>query len=72
MESFLSFLMTKSTVLHLVLFNNNKGTNGIIVSKKILASIGIGILIFVILSVKVNNAYADVNFTDLTWPQFAR
>ena len=56
----------------MVLFNNNKGTNGIIVSKKILASIGIGILIFVILSVKVNNAYADVNFTDLTWPQFAR
>jgi hypothetical protein len=39
------------------------GMNGVIVSKKILASIFIGVAIFLLLSLKVNNAYADATFT---------
>lgn len=72
MESFLSFFKMTCIVLPLVCYNINIGTNGIIVSKKILASIGMGILILVILSVKVNNAYADVNFTNLKWAEYAK
>jgi len=40
-------------------------------TKKILATIALGITVFILLSIKVNDAYADAIFTDMTWSQFA-
>jgi predicted membrane chloride channel (bestrophin family) len=70
MESFWYFSRIKSTHLLSVIPVVILGTNGIIVSKKILTSIALGIIIFILLSLKVNDAYADIKFTDLSWGKF--
>jgi len=49
---------------------NNKliiGTNGLIISKKILVTIGMITFIFAVLFWRISNIYADVVWTDLTW-----
>jgi hypothetical protein len=48
------------------------GSNGLIITKKILFGIGLLGLVMLVLMVKVSNAYADVQWTDLTWEQFSR
>jgi len=59
--------MRSIALLLVCFFYLSIGTNGIIISKKIISTIAIGALIFIVLSLKVNDAYADLEWTNMSW-----